>query len=294
MSQTSNNKDTLSSCTRRSFITAGSAAAALVALAGCSSSSSSSSSGSDDTSSDNTLRVGMEAANAPYNWQTSEESEYTIPIQDIDDAYADGYDVQITKIVAEELGQEPVAVKLAWSGLIEAVNNGSIDLIIAGMTPTEERQESIDFTDYYIVDSFGLMVRADSEYVGATSLSDFAGAVVMGQADTLLDEVIDEIPDVIHATPADSIPSCITALKNATCDAIVFNELSREGYLAANPDLAAIDFAEGEGFSQDEPCSIGLAKGQDELLEQLNEILAGISEDEREELWQAAVDRQPE
>ncbi len=288
----------LHSLSRRSFVVGGTASAALVALAGCSSEGSTSDDsdeGSSSTGSDDTiLRVGMEAANAPYNWQTDTETEYTIPIQDLEDAYADGYDVQITKIVAEELGREPVAVKLAWSGLIEAVNLGTIDLIIAGMTPTEERMESIDFTDNYIVDTFGILVRADSEYAGATSLSDFAGAAVMGQRDTLLDEVIDEIPDVVHLTGADSIPSCITALLNQTCDAVVFNELTREVYLSANPELVAIDFDEGEGFSEDEPCAIGLAKGQDELLEQLNEIIGTISEEEREQLWQEAVERQPE
>lgn len=73
----------------------------------------------------------------------------------------------------------------------------------------------------------------------------------------------------------------------------MFNRLAGSGYLAANPDLVAVEFAEGEGFSQNEPCNIGLAKGQDELLAQLDEVIAGISEEERMEMWNAAVDRQP-
>ena len=283
---------------RREFV-AGGALLGLLALAGCSGSSSSSSMGSDSggsssgSSSASELRCGMEAANAPYNWQTDTESDYTIPIDGISGAYADGYDVQIAKLIGQELDREPIAVKVAWSGLIEAVTQGSIDLIVAGMTPTDERRESIDFTDPYITDTFGLMVRSDSEYAGATSLADFAGASVMGQKDTLLDQVIDEIPDVNHLTPADSIPSCITALKNGTCDAIVYNVLSKEGYLKANPDLVAIEFADGEGFAEDEPCAIGLAKGQDDLLERLNKVIDGLSDDERMDMWNAAVDRQP-
>ena len=50
------------------------------------------------------LRVGMEAAYAPYNWQVSEESEYTIPIENVSGAYADGYDVQIAKRIADAFG----------------------------------------------------------------------------------------------------------------------------------------------------------------------------------------------
>ena len=65
------------------------------------------------------IRIGMEAAYAPYNWQVSEASEYTIPIDNVQGAYADGYDVQIAKIVCKALGGEPVAVKQSFSGLIE-------------------------------------------------------------------------------------------------------------------------------------------------------------------------------
>lgn len=49
----------------------------------------------------------MEAAYAPYNWQVSEASKYTIPIDNVQGAYADGYDVQIAKIVCKALGGEP-------------------------------------------------------------------------------------------------------------------------------------------------------------------------------------------
>lgn len=53
------------------------------------------------------IRIGMEAAYAPYNWQVSEASKYTIPIDNVQGAYADGYDVQIAKIVCKALGGEP-------------------------------------------------------------------------------------------------------------------------------------------------------------------------------------------
>ena len=68
---------------------------------------------------DGILRVGMEAAYAPFNWQVSEEDENTIPIENVSGAYADGYDVQFAKIIAEALNLEPVAVKMAGTVITE-------------------------------------------------------------------------------------------------------------------------------------------------------------------------------
>ena len=235
----------------------------------------------------------MEAAYAPYNWQTDEETEYTIPIAAMDGQYADGYDVQFAKKIGEGLGRTPVAVKLAWDGLINAVNNGTIDCIIAGMSATDERKKQIDFSDPYFVGSFGLLVLKDSDYASATSLSDFAGAAVLGQKGTMLDDIIEDIPDVNHLTPVDSVPAQVSALNSGTCDAITYNVENTKGFLDANPDFVAVQFADGDGFQETVPANVGLKKGQDDLLAQINDILAEVDDDTRQEMFDAAVDRQP-
>ncbi len=259
------------------------------------SSASSDSAASSDSSAEasDELRVGMEAAYAPYNWQTTEKTDYTIPIDGMDGQYADGYDVQVAKKVGEGLGRTPVAVKLAWDGLIDALNNGQIDVIIAGMSATPERKQSIDFSDPYFTGSFGLLVLKDSEYANATKLSDFSGASVLGQADTMLDDVIDDIPGVNHLTPADSVPSQLTQLAEKRCDAITYNVENTKGFLAANPDITNVKFADGEGFQEQVPANVGVKKGQDDFVKQINDILATISDDERQEMFDAAVERQP-
>ena len=153
------------------------------------------------------IRIGMEAAYAPYNWQVSEASEFTIPSITCR-ALRDGYDVQIAKIVCKALGGEPVAVKQSFSGLIDSLNNGQIDLIIAGMSATPEREESVGFSDPYFIGYFGLFVKEGSPYQNATKLSDFSGATVLGQKDTMLDTVIDEIPGVCTKTRSIRSPRC--------------------------------------------------------------------------------------
>lgn len=238
------------------------------------------------------LRVGMEVAYPPYNWQTSEATDDTIPVEGLDGAYADGIDIFVAKKVAAAFGLEAVAVKLAWSGLIEALNAGQIDCIIAGMTPTDERKQSIDFSDPYFVGHYGLLVKKDSPYASATSFADFAGASVLGQKDTLLDTVIDEIDGVNHMTPVDSVPAQLSHVNQGACDAITYNVENRGGLLAANPDLVAVQFDGSYQLFPDEvSCNVGLKKGQDDVLKKINDAIAAMGADDS--TWETIIARQP-
>lgn len=242
-----------------------------------------------------TLRVGMEAAYAPYNWQVDTESDTTIPIENVDGAFADGYDVQIAKVIAEELGMEPVAVKMEFGALVDSLNNGTIDIICAGMSVTPERAESADFTDSYIDDEVIIVVKKDGPYASATKLSDFSGASVLGQKDTFYDDLIDEIPDVNHMTPVATVPLVVDAIENGTCDAITFSSMSLPNLLENYTDLMKVELEDGEGFSDPgNPDNAAIAKGQDAMLDRLNEIIAGISEEDRLAMWQDCMDRQPQ
>ena len=239
-----------------------------------------------------TLRVGMEAAYAPYNWQVSEESEYTIPIDNVDGAFADGYDVQVAKRIAEALGMEPVAVKLDFSALIDSLNNGQIDIVCAGMSVDPDRAQSADFSDSYIDDDIVMITTSDSPYAGATTFADLAGASVMGQAATMYDTVIDQIPDINHMTPGETVPAVVESLASGTSDVITYSMLSVPKLLETYPDFVELEMEEKfEGSVM--PDNAAIAKGQDAVLEQINEVIAGIPEDERQQMWNDCMDRQP-
>ena len=239
-----------------------------------------------------TLRVGMEAAYAPYNWQVTEASDYTIPIDNVDGAYADGYDVQVAKIIAEGLGMEAVAVKLDFAALIDSLNNGQIDIVCAGMSVTPEREESADFTDSYVDDDIVMITKKDSAYAGATTFAELAGASILGQAATMYDDVIEQIPDVNHMTPAETVPLVVENLSSGTCDIITYSMLSVPKPLETYPDFVELEMTDKfEGSVM--PDTAAIAKGNDAVLEQINEIIAGISEEDRQTMWNECMDRQP-
>lgn len=99
-----------------------------------------------------TLKVAMECAYAPFNWtDSSAPSLGAVPIsgEGKDGLYANGYDVQIAKYIANKLGMSLEIYAIEWDGLIPALDAGTVDAIIAGMSPTAEREEQIDFTDVY-------------------------------------------------------------------------------------------------------------------------------------------------
>ena len=239
-----------------------------------------------------TLRVGMEAAYAPYNWQVTEESDFTIPIENVKGAYADGYDVQVAKIIAEELGLEPVAVKLDFAGLIDAVNNGQIDIVCAGMSVTPERAVAAAFSDSYVDDDIVMICRADSAYAGATTFDELEDASILGQAATMYDDVIAQIEGANHMTPAETQPMVVENLRNGTCDIITYSMLSAPKLLEVYPDLVVLDM---EDAFEDSlmPDNAGVAKGNDAALDKVNEIIASIDDEERQDMWSACMDRQP-
>ena len=98
------------------------------------------------------LRVGMECAYEPYNWTDMDGTSLgAVPIsgEGKEGLYANGYDVQIAQYIANKLGMKLEIYSFEWDSLIPALESGAIDAIAAGMSPTAERAQQIDFSDTY-------------------------------------------------------------------------------------------------------------------------------------------------
>ena len=176
---------------------------------------------------DDTFVVGMECNYAPFNWTQTEDSETAVAIAD-GSGYADGYDVRIAQKIADGLGKKLVIEKIEWDGLTLAVQSGKIDAIIAGMSPTEERQATIDFTDPYYETGVVIVVKKDSVYASAESLSDFSGAKITGQMNTFHYTVIDQIENVVKENAMADFPSMIVALRSGAVSYTHLNKKTME------------------------------------------------------------------
>lgn len=106
-----------------------------------------------------TLKVGMECDSDPYNWTDVDTTVKNYPISNAEGYFANGYDVQVSAYIASKLGMKLEVYAYDWDSLIPAVQSGAIDAIIAGMSPTAERAEIIDFTDVYYDTNFVIVVN---------------------------------------------------------------------------------------------------------------------------------------
>lgn len=240
------------------------------------------------------LVVGLECNYAPFNWTVSEESETSVEIDGVN-AYCDGYDVMVAQEIADELGYELVVRKIEWDGLIPALTAGEIDVIIAGMSPTAERMETVNFTDPYYRSEQVFVVNSTSVYADATDLSDFSTASVVAQLGTLQDGLIDQIEGVTHATALTDYPALVASVTSGVNDALVAELPVAQSIVASNPDLVIVQLGEN-GFTvldSDVSVSVALRQEDTELRDLINEILEDITTEERNDLMTAALNTQP-
>ncbi|MDE5053632.1 transporter substrate-binding domain-containing protein [Niallia taxi] len=260
---------------------------AIILLAGCGTSNGSGSGDDQDT-----FKVGLEAGYAPFNWTQNDDSNGAVKINGTSE-YAGGYDVEVAKKIADGLGKKLVIVKTEWDGLVPALTSGKIDAIIAGMSPTEERKQTIDFTDNYYKSNLVMVVKKGGKYEGATSIQDFKGAKITAQLNTFHYSVIDQIKGVSKQTAMDNFPAMRVALESGVIDGYVTERPEAVSASNANDNFAMVEFKDGFETSEDDTAiAVGLKKDSD-LKDKINEILKGISEEDRTKIMDDAIVNQP-
>lgn len=246
-----------------------------------------------------TITVGLECNYTPFNWTQLDDSNGAVKISNTE-GYCSGYDVEIAKKIAAELDKELVIKKVNdFASLPTEINTNQIDLIIAGMSPTKERAEVIDFSDPYYYSDIVLVVRKNGNYANATNINDFSKAKVAAQIDTTHNDLVDQIPDVNHATPLSDFPTLTIALKSTDIDAFVSERPVALAITANNPDLTFISFTKDTGFKLttegevDLAVSVGMKKNSTSLLESVNKVLNSLSNADRDKLMNEAIANQP-
>ena len=209
--------------------------------------------------------VGMSADYAPYEFHYIDENGKDV---------IGGFDVDIANEIASKLGVELVIQEMDFDALVAALPAGKIDLVISGMNPTEERAKVVDFSEVYYNSQHGILVRAEDVDKYKT-FADLEGAKVGAQLGSTQEQIAkNEIPNADLQLLA-NVNNLILELKSGKVDAIVMEKPVAEMAVKSNPELAV-----GEPTYEEESGgnAVGVAKGNEELLAKVNEVIKELNE----------------
>jgi polar amino acid transport system substrate-binding protein len=205
------------------------------------------------------LVVGTCADYPPYEWHFVQDGEDKII----------GFDIDIAQAIADELGVELEVIDMDFDGLIPALSTGKVDMIIAGMNPTEERKQSVDFTDIYFTQKDALVIKSeDAEDI--RSEDDLKKARLATQKATIQETyLLENFPDAeIKSVP--KLNTAILYLVTGKADAVLMVETVARRYVEENEGL---EIAEFDVASTPNESAIAVAKDSEDFLDAVNAIL---------------------
>lgn len=188
-----------------------------------------------------------------------------------DDGSFEGIDIEVAQAIADKLGLTLQVDDMDFDAALLAVQNGKSDMVMAGVTVTEERQKVMDFTDSYATGIQSIIVPEDSDIA---SIDDLAGKTIGTQRGTTgylycVDEFGD---DAVIAY--DNGLTAVQALNNGQVDCVVIDNAPAQEFVAANQGLKILETPYAE-----ENYAIGVAKGNTALLDAINGALAELQAD---------------
>ena len=263
---------------RRTFISLMSvmAAAGVLTLAGCSSNSGSSAAASGAASSaastgaadqlaaiqtNGKLVVALEGAWQP--WSYHDESDTLV-----------GYDVEVSRAIAEKLGVEPEYVESDWDSLFAGLDAGRFDIVCNGVEVTDERSKTYDFTTPYGYIHTALAVRKDNEDI--KSFEDLKGKTTANSLASTYMELAESYGATVQGI--DTLEETIQLLTAGRIDATLNADVSFYDYLNVHPDADFKLVAQTEDASH---VAIPVRKGDDSasLLEAINTAIEELRAD---------------
>ena len=238
-----------------------------VALVGCSSDNGGGTSGE---TTDNEAGGNLEAS-----YTVATDSGF-VPFEFEQDGEHVGFDMDIIQAIADEVGFEIDLQVTNFDGIIPGLQTGSFDIAIAGITITEERQGTVDFTSPYYQSGIRIGVPIDNEDIN--SIEDLAGknvAVRLGSAP--LDYITEHVPEA-NTLPFEQLDQAYLAVEGGSADAIFYDAPNVEYYISTAGEgklKLAGELYEAQNYG------IAVAKGNEDLVAAMNEALATIIEDGR-------------
>lgn len=206
---------------------------------------------------DNVLKMGTNAAFPPYEYYEGDKIV--------------GIDAEIGALIAEKLGMELEIVDMDFNGIIAAVQNGSIDMGMAGMTKDPDREKSVNFSTSYAT---GVQVVIVKEGSAIKSIDDLKGKKIGVQEATTGDSYAtsdfgeEAVKRYVNGAAA------VQDLQNGSIDAVIIDNEPAKAFVAANEGLTIL-----ETEYTVEEYAIAVSKDDPELLEKINKAIAELKEE---------------
>lgn len=248
----------------------------LLAMVGCGNSSSSSSSADatptiDKIKKSGKLIVGTSADYPPYEFYTEKNGKTSIS----------GFDIEIAKAIAKDLGVKLEIKDMNFDGLLPALKTNSVDMVIGGMAPTEERKKSVDFSEPYYKAKQSILIRKEDEDKFKT-VADLKGKTIGAQKSSTQEKIAQteiENPNLV------SIPvftDLILELRTKKIDALVCENTVAIPYTIKynNLKLVNINFKESRKDS-----AVAINKGKQDLVKRINKVISELNKENKINTW---------
>lgn len=216
-----------------------------------------------NTIEDGKLIMSTNAAFPPYE-MTADDGSYI------------GIDVEVAQAIADKLGLELVIDNMEFTAALEAAQNGKSDMVMAGVTVTEDRLMVMDFSERYAT---GIQVVIVPEGSDITSIDDLEGKKIGTQMGTTGYIYASDTPEnggygEENVVAYDNGITAVQALMNGQIDAVIIDNAPAQAFVEANPGLKIL---EAEWLTEN--YAIGFAKGNKTLIEAVNKALAQLISD---------------
>ena len=186
-----------------------------------------------------------------------------------------GVSVDFSKAFGEYIGRDVRIENISWDGLIPSLQTGKADMVISSMTITDERKETIDFSDPYANAMLAVLANKDSNIASIDDLNQAGKKIAVKTGSTGF------IYAQKHLTNAEVVglpdeSACVTEVAQGKADGFIYDQLTIYRNWKKNPDTTTAVFIP---FQDVEQWGVAVQKGDTELLSQLNEFIAKYRED---------------
>ena len=185
----------------------------------------------------------------------------------------EGFDVSLGQAVADALGVEPKFIEAISDNRIPFLQDGTADLILSTMTINAERVEQIEFSDPYYIARGRVLVPGDSDIKGVEDLGGRKVCTALGS--TYEENLKNQAPDA-DLRLVDSYSECLELIQNGAVDAVSTDDVILTGMIIQDDTLKLV----GDELTQ-EPYGAGIKKGDQQLLDFVNDVFADVKADGR-------------